>query len=345
MLCSWLTAVFIVPGLIAVVLCGCALLNCPPVASFSASPTTGPAPLTVELDASASSDPDGDPITYSWNFGDGTTASGTVTTHTYATESHYVIQLIVTDSHGHQSMATQLILVTSQTCRDRYRDPETGVEIICTTEPDMFPPSWQEFNPRATSVRPSEVERSMEIIFDALGKYPAIVMEENLGRVYVVGSLEFKGVSYAATNSRDTIYMTNRGRSEGYTNVFIERLFHAEFSSILLRNYRDSFPEESWLAANPEEFEYGESGAEAILTGRASEDMNPKLLKQGFLTEYGMSTMENDFNSYAKHLMTQGSIVLECAKRYPRVQKKIDVFIAFYCSIHPEFTAEYFLSL
>jgi PKD repeat protein len=43
--------------------------NRPPVGSFTASPTSGPSPLLVHLNASASSDPDGDlPLRYLWDF-------------------------------------------------------------------------------------------------------------------------------------------------------------------------------------------------------------------------------------------------------------------------------------
>ncbi|MCB4791770.1 MAG: PKD domain-containing protein, partial [Elusimicrobia bacterium] len=36
------------------------------MASFTAAPTTGQAPLTVSFNASASSDPDGSITSYSW---------------------------------------------------------------------------------------------------------------------------------------------------------------------------------------------------------------------------------------------------------------------------------------
>ena len=42
-----------------------------PKAEFSATPQNGEAPLVVSFDASASSDQDGEIVSYSWNYGDG----------------------------------------------------------------------------------------------------------------------------------------------------------------------------------------------------------------------------------------------------------------------------------
>ena len=64
-------------------------VNGVPTAVVTADPVSGPAPLTVNFDGSGSSDPDNDPLTWLWNFGDGQTATttGPLTSHTYASGS------------------------------------------------------------------------------------------------------------------------------------------------------------------------------------------------------------------------------------------------------------------
>ena len=74
--------------------------NNAPTASFTLDPSSGTAPLAISFDASASSDPDGDPLTYSWNFGDGDTANGQVVNHTYTTVGSFTAVLIVNDGNG-----------------------------------------------------------------------------------------------------------------------------------------------------------------------------------------------------------------------------------------------------
>ena len=59
--------------------------NQPPVAQASATPSSGPTPLTVNFSSAGSSDPEGEPLTYSWNFGDSTTSILANPSHTYTT--------------------------------------------------------------------------------------------------------------------------------------------------------------------------------------------------------------------------------------------------------------------
>lgn len=74
--------------------------NRAPTAVETTDVNNGPLPLTVDFDGSGSSDPDNDPLTYSWNFGDGTTGTGQNVAHEYDTAGTYNATLTVTDGHG-----------------------------------------------------------------------------------------------------------------------------------------------------------------------------------------------------------------------------------------------------
>lgn len=108
-------AIVVVAGLVFTGLFGCAFFNGSPIASFEVSPTTGSAPLLVQLNASSSFDPEGDSLTFAWDFGDGSSGAGTSAAHTYPTTGQYVIKLTVTDSQGKQSTMSQTIWVITPT--------------------------------------------------------------------------------------------------------------------------------------------------------------------------------------------------------------------------------------
>ena len=63
----------------------------------SANPTQGPTPLVVNFSSAGSSDPEGKPLTYSWNFGDNTTSTAANPTHTYNVAGPYQVRLTVSD--------------------------------------------------------------------------------------------------------------------------------------------------------------------------------------------------------------------------------------------------------
>jgi PKD repeat protein len=83
--------------------------NAPPQASFTADPIAGEAPLTVTFDAEASTDPDGDSLTYSWDFGDGNSDTGEMVVHTYSAGGTYTAVLTVDDGNGGTGTASQVI--------------------------------------------------------------------------------------------------------------------------------------------------------------------------------------------------------------------------------------------
>ena len=94
----------------------------PPTACFSATPTSGYSPLTVTLNAGCSSDPDGDALTYTWDFGDGfMTTGGPSMTHTFYSPGYRQVLLTVTDPAGAASQTYRNISVA---CRPGGFCPE-----------------------------------------------------------------------------------------------------------------------------------------------------------------------------------------------------------------------------
>ena len=77
--------------------------NCPPIAVATATPSNGAVPLQVQFDASHSSDPEGDPLTYAWDLdGDGQFDDSTEVnpSFTYDTAGSYDVKVRVSDSHA-----------------------------------------------------------------------------------------------------------------------------------------------------------------------------------------------------------------------------------------------------
>ena len=68
----------------------------PPTADFTATPTSGTAPLAVQFSDRSS----GSPTSWSWNFGDGTTSSAQHPNHTYVAAGSYPVSLTVTNTTG-----------------------------------------------------------------------------------------------------------------------------------------------------------------------------------------------------------------------------------------------------
>ena len=83
--------------------------NQPPVGAFTSSCTD----LACGFDASTSTDSDGTIVSYTWNFGDGTTGTGVTPTHTYAAGGTYNVTLTTTDDGGASTYTTHPVTVNA----------------------------------------------------------------------------------------------------------------------------------------------------------------------------------------------------------------------------------------
>jgi hypothetical protein len=118
---------------------------------------------------------------------------------------------------------------------------------------------------------------------------------------------------------------------QGYSDDYLKKTIHHEFSSILIHN--NSFPVKNWMAVLPNDFSYAKSVEQevtAINSGWKPETPAPEIFEKGFLTKYGMSTMENDINTYAEMLFTEPERLKNLAREYIDIERKYAILTAFY---------------
>jgi PKD repeat protein len=82
-----------------------------PTASFVYSPTNPAENENIYFNASESEDPDGDIVSFDWDFGDGTSGTGKTVTHQYGSSGSYTVLLKVTDDDGNIDTASQTVSV------------------------------------------------------------------------------------------------------------------------------------------------------------------------------------------------------------------------------------------
>lgn len=153
-----------------------------PVASFLASPTSPNVGQPVNFNATGSTAEPGHSIrTYSWNFGDGTTAdTGALTSHTYEQAGTYTVALKVTDDAGRKStLTTQSITVGAGSPTASFTSsptaPTTSTNINFDASPSTAAPgrtivsytwSWGDGSPNTTTTQRTTTHR-----FTAAGTY------------------------------------------------------------------------------------------------------------------------------------------------------------------------------
>ena len=122
---------------LAPMLAGCTDLlgsNSAPTATMSVDPSgTVKAGDPVTFSAAGSSDPDGDDLTFEWDFGDGNTGTGLTTSHTYAQSGSFVAKLAVGDG-THEASISKTITVVDSSAREPNAEITSSKDNDCEGE-------------------------------------------------------------------------------------------------------------------------------------------------------------------------------------------------------------------
>ncbi|MFJ7243424.1 ThuA domain-containing protein [Kitasatospora sp. NPDC098652] len=97
-----------------------------PLAKASATPDSGQPPLDVAFSSAGSVDPNGEALTYLWDFGDGSTSTDANPTHTYTDKGTFKARLTVTNASGKSAAITVPVAVGVVRPTVRFTSPPDG---------------------------------------------------------------------------------------------------------------------------------------------------------------------------------------------------------------------------
>jgi len=103
--------------------------NRPPIALFTENPTIAFTDDIIHFDASSSNDPDGSVISYFWDFGDGTDATGVTVDHAYEDDGVYTVTLTVTDDDGETATKSTAKTVSNRPPIALFTDDATNADV------------------------------------------------------------------------------------------------------------------------------------------------------------------------------------------------------------------------
>jgi len=222
-----------------------------------------------------------------------------------------------------------------------------GIKIVYEIGVDFFSPlknppipAGPAPNSKVTPIRHRMLMRYPEILEQAFEKYPVDVIRKYLNSIQFVGRIEDRVRSgYWGTYDpfRRIIYLIDDGIQ---TDDQAMGTFHHEFSSLLLKSH--SFFGHPWTDNNPKNFQYYEDRYSTYAAMKKHRENDKDYYEKGMVSNYGLTSFENDFNEYSRMIFTHPQKFKKIMKKYPRVRGKFKVWLKFYHDkIDPVFTEEY----
>lgn len=243
--------------------------NAAPLADLKVtSPTTGVAPHIAMFDASASTDPEGKPLSYFWDFGDGEKNDNgpAQVSHEFKSQGSYTVVLVVKDELGLQAQKQAVITVTAPTVPVEPKDlapPLSDVEVRPYGESIAF--LYQGTNPIQKNLQVASLDdRRVGVlkgkIFDEAGNPLSGV------KVTVLGAPEFGETSTRPSGEFDIV--VNGGST---LTLNFERAGYLPASRFVKARYNDySFAPDTVMVALDQKVSSVNLGSSAVQIAQGS---------------------------------------------------------------------------
>ena len=174
----------------------------------------------------------------------------------------------------------------------------------------------------------------------ALAVYPDGFVRQMLHRVALAGDITVYGQPAGGLFHRDMVAISDFNVDDPASASFDSDTLHHELSSIVRAHA--TFNVTAWEAANPPGFQYLDLAAyKKVLADPGSVDGTDALHRQGFVARYGMTSLDNDWNTYAEKVFGHGRDFSREIRRFPAMQAKtrllIDIYLSFDQGFGPYF--------
>ncbi len=191
---------------------------------------------------------------------------------------------------------------------------------------------------RLLDLHPGDERVALDLVDDAFAVYPAGFVPRVLKTVALASHIDVWGEDAGGFYHDHMIAVNFEGLEDGGTHSFDVDTVHHELSSIVRRE--TTFNVTTWEAANPKGFRYMSlQGYKAVLADAGPVAGDAALHRAGFVSQYGQTSLDNDWNTYAERIFGHGTefarwLTVEPARR-PKTRLLMDV----YMSLDPRFTA------
>jgi PKD repeat protein len=188
--------------------------NRAPVAA-AGGPYEAHAGAPIEFDASGSFDPDGDPLSFAWEFGDGATGGSVRASHAYAQDGIYTVVLVASDNAISDSDTTiaEVGALSVETGADAHVLPGDAVIRLASGRPY----AWIAVEPRGGLFKPSDVILSTVTLARADGSLVPIGPVQDKSRIDVdedSDGIPEIAVAFSKAELRSLLENLPPGRSE-----------------------------------------------------------------------------------------------------------------------------------
>lgn len=186
----------------------------------------------------------------------------------------------------------------------------------------------------------SDVAAAARSLRSALDVYPAGFLHTMLHRVVMAGDITVFGIRAGGLYHDDMVAISYVDVEDGEGARFSIDTLHHELSSIVRQHV--TFNDTQWEAANPQSFGYmDEAGYRRVLANPGSVDGDPALHQAGFVSLYGKTSLDNDWNTYAEKVFGHGATFAREIAPYPKMRQKTRQLLDIYQGLDSTF-ANYF---